>query len=66
MNAVDTNVFVYALDQQEPAKQRTADRLVLRLTSAPAVTVVLWQVVVEFLATLRRWESKGRIAATDA
>jgi predicted nucleic acid-binding protein len=65
MNAVDTNVFVYALDADEPDKQAKAIDLIDRLTAVPSVTVLLWQVAGEFLSCLRRWQSAGRIAAAD-
>ncbi|MBI3407929.1 MAG: hypothetical protein HY040_06180 [Planctomycetes bacterium] len=34
MNAVDTNVFVYALDMDEPVKQAKAQDLFQRLATA--------------------------------
>ena len=44
MNAVDTNVFIYGLDDSEPAKQTKAQGLVARLVQPPVETVLLWQV----------------------
>jgi predicted nucleic acid-binding protein len=65
MNAVDTNVLVYALDADEPEKQRKAAELLDELIKTPAETVLLWQVASEFLSCLRKWAYGGRIAAAD-
>jgi predicted nucleic acid-binding protein len=65
MNAVDTNVFVYALDADEPVKQAKAVDLLDRLAKPPDQAVLLWQVASEFLNQLRTWENKGKIAAAD-
>lgn len=65
MNAVDTNVFVYALDDSEPVKQAKAQQLLGRLVQQPAETLLLWQVAGELLNCLRKWESAGRITAAD-
>jgi predicted nucleic acid-binding protein len=46
MNAVDTNVYVYALDADEAAKQAKAIELFDRLTLQRADTVLIWQVAV--------------------
>jgi predicted nucleic acid-binding protein len=65
MNAVDTNVFVYALDDNEPVKQAKARDLIDRLVQPPLDTLLLWQVAGELLSCLRKWESAGRISAAD-
>jgi predicted nucleic acid-binding protein len=65
MNAVDTNVFVYALDSDELAKQAKANELLKRLSQQPNETLLLWQVAAEFLNCLRRWESARRITVAD-
>jgi predicted nucleic acid-binding protein len=57
MNAVDTNVFVYALDADEPVKQAKALDLFQRLTPAGGSTILLWQVAAELLSNLRKRES---------
>ena len=62
MNAVDTNVYVYALDADEAAKQAKAIELFDRLALQPDETVLLWQVAGEFLNQLRRWQSQGKLA----
>lgn len=64
MNAVDTNVFVYTLDADEPAKQVKAIELLDRLARTPAETVLLWQVAGEFLGQLRRFEAKGHLTSS--
>ena len=61
MNAVDTNVLIYANDPRDPRKQAIATSLVEDLDNA----ALLWQVVCEFLAASRKLESYG-FGATDA
>ena len=65
MNALDTNIFVYAADDDEPAKQTKAIQLLDQLVQTPSETWLLWQVAGEFLSTMRRWETAGRITAAD-
>jgi predicted nucleic acid-binding protein len=65
MNAVDTNVFVYALDADEPIKQAKAHDLFQRLTQADDSTVLPWQVAAELLSNLRKRELTGRINPVD-
>lgn len=65
MNAADTNVFVYALDDAEPAKQAKARELIERLVQPPVEAVLLWQVAGELLSCLRKWQSAGRVSAAD-
>ena len=65
MNAVDTNVFVYALDAEEPSKQAKAQELLDQLTQSPNETVLLWQVAGEVLSCRRRWEASGQVTAAD-
>lgn len=64
MNAVDTNVLVYFVDESEPAKRTRATELLERLGAEETETVLLWQVAAEFLSCLRRWENEGRIDRT--
>lgn len=61
MNAVDTNVLVYAVDTQELDKQSRAIDFLGNLARAPVPVVLPWQVAVEYLSCLRRWESLQRI-----
>ena len=65
MNAVDTNVFVYALDVDEPTKQAQAQDLFQRLALVSSSTVLPWQVAGELLSNLRKRESAGRITAGE-
>jgi predicted nucleic acid-binding protein len=65
MIAVDTNIFIYGLDDSEPAKQAKAQALIARLVQPPVETVLLWQAAGELLSCLRKWESAGRITSTD-
>src|SRR5437870_4984006 len=55
MNAVDTNVLVYACDLRDPAKQNRAIELIGDLPDG----VILWQVACEFIAAARRLELQG-------
>ncbi|HJT35668.1 MAG TPA: hypothetical protein VJ783_26810, partial [Pirellulales bacterium] len=65
MNAVDTNIFVYGLDNSEPSKQAKAQALMARLFQPPVETLLLWQVAGELLSCLRTWEPEGRISSAD-
>ena len=55
MNAVDTNVLIYANDPRDPRKLAIATRLVEDLDDG----VLPWQVICEFLATSRKIEPLG-------
>lgn len=55
MNAVDTNILIYARDPRDPAKQATADALLSSLTDG----VLLWQVACEYVAAARKLERFG-------
>jgi len=50
MNAVDTNVLIYARDPRDERKQRLARQLISELTDG----VMLWQVSCEYLAACRK------------
>ena len=65
MNAVDTNVFLYSVDRNEPAKQLKAQQLLQQLRSAPEPTVLLWQVLGELAQQLRRWRDQGRLTPAE-
>ncbi len=65
MTAIDTNVPVYAFDRDDPVRQQKAKDLISNLMNRPEETLLLWQVAVEFLNCLRRWESKGKITPTE-
>jgi predicted nucleic acid-binding protein len=65
MNAVDTNVLVYAFDADEPVKQAKAQQLLDWLVPRRGETELLWQVAGEFLSILRKWQAAGRMSAED-
>lgn len=55
MNAIDTNVWIYRYDVRDPAKQYSAEQLIL--TVHPLV--LLWQVGCEFIAASRKLAPTG-------
>lgn len=63
MNAIDTNILVYALSDDEPAKSLAAQQLLRSLQ--PTDTVLLWQVAVEFGAVVARLARQRRISTTE-
>lgn len=63
MNAVDTNILVYAVSADEAIKGPIAMDLLDRLSATD--TVLLWQVACEFSAVLARLRVQGR-AGQDA
>ena len=65
MNAVDTNVLLYSVDRNEPAKQARAQQLLQQLHSSTEPTVLLWQVLGEATQQLRRWRERGRLAPAE-
>lgn len=65
MNAVDTNVLLYSIDRNEPAKQRLAQQLLQHLRSGTEPTMLLWQVLGELASQLRRWRDQNRLTAEE-
>jgi predicted nucleic acid-binding protein len=59
------NILVYAVDANEPVKSSLAKKFLRGLADSPEPLVIPWQVAVEFLASLRRWENAGRIVRSD-
>ena len=55
MNAVDTNVLIYACDQTDVRRQRVA----LDLITTTPDCVLLWQVACEFIAASRKLNKQG-------
>lgn len=55
MNAVDTNILLYACDRSDMRKNAIAKRVVRQAEGG----VLLWQVAVEFIAACRRLEYRG-------
>ena len=65
MNAIDTNVFVYAFDEADPYKRTKAVALLDVLIKDRSKTLLFSQVAGELLAQLRRWEAKGKISTEE-
>jgi predicted nucleic acid-binding protein len=65
MNAVDTNVLIYYLDQNEAVKQAKAVALLTQLCAGPSMPVLLWQVLGETVRHLRAWEYAGRLSRQE-
>jgi predicted nucleic acid-binding protein len=65
MTAIDTNIFIYALDASEGEKHIKAAAFLASLAGKPGAAVTLWQVVGEFLKKLRQWKSTGEITAME-
>jgi predicted nucleic acid-binding protein len=59
MNAVDTNVLIYACDQTDVRRQRLA----LNLITTTPDCVLLWQVACEFIAASRKLTKQGFTSA---
>lgn len=57
MIAVDTNIWLYAVDHSETTKRQLAHEL-LRQLAFRDDCVTHWQVVSEFVNGVRRWEQK--------
>ena len=55
MNAVDTNVLIYARDPRDSGKQEKARALTSNLTDG----ALLWQVACEFIAASRKLTAVG-------
>jgi predicted nucleic acid-binding protein len=55
MNAVDTNVLIYARDPRDSVKQQKARALTSNLTDG----ALLWQVACEFIAASRKLTAVG-------
>lgn len=65
MNAIDTNVLVYWADVDGGNKRTIAQELLKRLPQAAQPTVLLWQVAVEFLNCMRRFEHSGKLTRDE-
>ena len=64
MNAVDTNILVYSVDKKELVKQPKADQLIRQLL-VHGGTIVPWQVLIESVQQLRRWNDRGDLTAAE-
>lgn len=65
MNAIDTNVLVYRLDQSDERKQSIARKLVRDLAIG-GDTVLPWQVAAEFVRQLSAWRDQRRLTHEQA
>jgi predicted nucleic acid-binding protein len=65
MNAIDTNVFVYAFDATEPAKQSKAREFFRSVFTSTESTLIPRQVAVELLARFRKWEALGKMTGEE-
>ena len=65
MIAIDTNVLIYFLDDDELVKQPKATALIARLTAARTSPLLLWQVLTEFVRHLRTSEDQGEITRAE-
>jgi predicted nucleic acid-binding protein len=61
MNAVDTNILIYPWDDADPDKRDRAKQFLEELTQSIAPTILVWQVAVEYAATLHRFSGTGKI-----
>ncbi len=65
MNAFDTNILLYAIDDIEPPKQVIAVNLLAQLQADETPPILLWQVLCEYLGGLRRRENEGRLTPAE-
>lgn len=59
MNAVDTNILIYAHDTRYPVKLAIAEALIRTLTDG----VLLWQVACEYVAASRKLAALALVLA---
>jgi predicted nucleic acid-binding protein len=62
MNAVDTNILVYSLDDRDAVKRNKARTLLRQLRVGSVQAIMLWQVAGEFLRQLRAWRDQGTMS----
>jgi predicted nucleic acid-binding protein len=55
MNAVDTNILIYARDSREPRKKAIAGALITEIQDG----VLLWQVACEYLSASQKLTEQG-------
>lgn len=63
INAIDTNVLVYAIDYGDPLKQAKAVSLARRFR--PNDALPLWRVAAEYLSCIRRFAAAEKSRAAD-
>jgi predicted nucleic acid-binding protein len=66
MNAVDTNVLIYSLDQRDPVKQNQARTLLRRLNGNATKSCIPWQVLGELARQLRTWQDLGKLTYSQS
>lgn len=62
MNAVDTNILIYRLDNQDLMKKAKAQALIQQLRQSATPTVLVWQVAGELLRQLRAWQTQKKLS----
>lgn len=65
MNGIDTNVFVYSVDRNDPVKQAKAQQLLQSLRTTGTPTMLLWQALGELVQQLRRWHQQGKLSYAE-
>lgn len=65
MIAIDTNALVYSVDDGNPVKQAKARTAIRSVRASGEPMILPWQVAVEFLAKLRKWEAAGQLPADE-
>lgn len=65
MNAVDTNILLYSIDRNDPARQHIAQQLLQQLHSTAEPTLLLWQVLGELAQQLHRWRDQARLSPSE-
>jgi predicted nucleic acid-binding protein len=61
MTAIDTNVLIYSVDPSDQVKHTKAREVIRQLFASRESTVLPYQVAVEYLAKLRKWQSAGKL-----
>ena len=64
MNAVDTNIFIYAQDVSAGAKHLKA-QAILHALAQGSQTLLLWQVLGELVRKLRQWKDQGLLTRQE-
>ena len=65
MNAVDTNILIYAQDVSQGHKHFKAQALLTALAQAPSQTILPWQVLGELVRKLRQWKDQGLLTVGE-
>jgi len=65
MNAIDTNVFVYAIDTSDDEKYQLAVELISHLAMSKPPTLLIWQVACEYVNQLRKRARKNELTLVE-